>query len=165
VSAARATASFGAATPWNRPYPIAARFPLSTREPASAGPHFSGNSLPPLESSRRAGAGAFQPARAIHPDCIPTMAANRVNESPALETNIPNQNHARRRNKLRGFMIAETVALGVLFLAGAFALSVHPVNAAVLAALNVVMLAAAVSVATIPIFFFALAPVLPRSKR
>ena len=93
------------------------------------------------------------------------MAANRVNELPALEMNIRNQNHSRRRNKLRGFIIAETVALGVLFLAGAFALSAHPVNAAVVAGLNVVMLAAAVSVATIPIFFFAFAPILPRSKR
>jgi len=93
------------------------------------------------------------------------MAANPVNESLALETNIPNQNHSRRRTKLRGFIIAETVALGVLFLAGAFALSVYPVNAAVVAALNVVMLAAAVSVAAIPIFFFALSPILPRSRR
>jgi hypothetical protein len=82
-----------------------------------------------------------------------------------LETNIPHQNHSRRRNKLRGFIIAETVAVGVLFLAGAFALSVHPVNAGVVSALNVVMLAAAVSVATIPIFFFALSPILPRSRR
>jgi hypothetical protein len=82
-----------------------------------------------------------------------------------LETNVPDQNHSRRRNKLRGFIIAETVALGVLFLAGAFALSVHPVNATVITALNVVMLAAGAGVATIPIFFFALAPILPRSRR
>jgi len=82
-----------------------------------------------------------------------------------LETNIPDQNHSRRRNNVRGFIIAETVALGVLFLAGAFALSARPVNSTVITALNVVMLAAAVGVATIPIFFFALAPILPRSKR
>jgi hypothetical protein len=93
------------------------------------------------------------------------MAVSLADESPALETNIPDQNRSRRRNKVRGFIIAETVALGVLFLAGAFALSARPVNSTVITALNVVMLAAAVGVATIPIFFFALAPVLPRSKR
>jgi hypothetical protein len=93
------------------------------------------------------------------------MAANHANTPPTLETNISGQNHSRRRNKLRGFIIAETVALGVLFLGGAFVLSARPVNATLIAALNVVMLAAAIGVATIPIFFFALAPILPRSKR
>jgi hypothetical protein len=93
------------------------------------------------------------------------MAARRPNETPALQTNISGRNHSRRRNKVRGFIIAETVALGVLFLAGAFVLSARLVNPTIIAALNVVMLAAAVSVATIPIFFFALAPILPRSRR
>jgi heme/copper-type cytochrome/quinol oxidase subunit 3 len=93
------------------------------------------------------------------------MAARRANESPALETNTSNQNHSRRRNKVLGFIIAETVAFAVLFLAGAFVLSAPPVNSTVITTLNVVMLTAAAGVATIPIFFFALAPILPRSRR
>jgi hypothetical protein len=99
------------------------------------------------------------------------LPANRANGAlgnipqPTLETNIPDQNYARRRNKLRGFIIAETVALGIVFLAGAFVLSARPVNSTVIIALNVVMFAAAIGVAAIPIFFFALAPILPRSKR
>jgi hypothetical protein len=75
------------------------------------------------------------------------------------------QNRSRRRNKLRGFIIAETVAIAVLLLAGAFVLTAGPVHGTVRTILNVVMLASAGSVATIPILFFALAPILPRSGR
>jgi phosphoglycerol transferase MdoB-like AlkP superfamily enzyme len=82
-----------------------------------------------------------------------------------LETNTSNPNHSRRRSKVRGFIIAETVAIGVLLLAGAFVLAAGPVSSTVSTALNVVMLAAAAGVATIPILFFALAPILPRSRR
>ena len=70
-----------------------------------------------------------------------------------------------RRSKVLGFIIAETVAIIVLLLAGTFVVAAHPVNAGVVTALNVVLFAAAGGVATIPIFFFALAPILPRSKR
>jgi hypothetical protein len=79
--------------------------------------------------------------------------------------NISSQNDSRRRSKILGFIIAETVAIGVLLLAGLFVLSARPVNSTVITALNVVMFAAASGVATIPIFFFALAPILPRSRR
>ena len=72
---------------------------------------------------------------------------------------------SRRRSKIRGFIIAETVAIGILLLAGAFVLSARPVNPTVITALNVFIVAAAGGVATIPIFFFALAPVLPGSRR
>ena len=75
------------------------------------------------------------------------------------------QNQSRRRSKVLGFIIAETVAIVILLLAGTFVLSARPVNSTVITALNVVMVAAAVGVATIPIFFFALAPILPRSRR
>ena len=74
-------------------------------------------------------------------------------------------NRARRRSKVLGFIIAETVALGVLLLAGTFVLSACPVNSLVITALNVVMLAAAGGVAIIPILFFAFAPILPRDPR
>ena len=82
-----------------------------------------------------------------------------------LETNIPNQNRARRRSKLFGFIIAETVAVGVLLLAGVFVLSARPVNSMIMTALNVVMFAAAGSAAVIPILFFAVTPILPRGPR
>ena len=78
---------------------------------------------------------------------------------------MPDQNRSRLRSKILGFIIAETVALGILLAAGTFALSARPVNSTVITALNVVMVAAAGGVATIPIFFFALAPILPRSRR
>jgi hypothetical protein len=80
-----------------------------------------------------------------------------------LETNLSNL--SRRRSKVRGFIIAETVAIGVLLLAGAFVLAAGPVNPTVKTVLNVVLFAAAGGVATIPILFFALAPILPRSGR
>jgi len=80
-----------------------------------------------------------------------------------LETNISNL--SRRRSKVRGFIIAETVAIGVLLLAGAFVLAAGPVDSTVRTVLNVVLFAAAAGVATIPILFFALAPILPRSDR
>jgi hypothetical protein len=78
---------------------------------------------------------------------------------------MSNQNHSRRRSKVRGFIIAETVAIGVLLLAGAFVLAAGPVHGMVSTVLNVVMFAAAAGVATIPILFFAIAPILPRSGR
>lgn len=74
-------------------------------------------------------------------------------------------NHSRRRSKVRGFIIAEAVAISILLLAGTFVLAARPVNSTVIAMLNFVMFAAAGGVATIPIFFFALAPILPRGPR
>lgn len=78
---------------------------------------------------------------------------------------MSDQNRSQRRSKILGFIVAETVAICILLLAGTFVLSVRPVNATVITALNVVMLAAAGGVATIPILFFAIAPIMPRSKR
>jgi hypothetical protein len=70
-----------------------------------------------------------------------------------------------RRAKVLGFIIAETVAIIVLLLAGTLVVAARPLNSSVVTALNVVMFVAAGGVATIPIFFFAFAPILPRSKR
>jgi hypothetical protein len=78
---------------------------------------------------------------------------------------MSNQNHSRRRSKVCGFIIAETVAIGDLLLTGAFVLAASPVNPTVRTVLNVVLFAAAGGVAAIPILFFALAPILPRSGR
>jgi hypothetical protein len=82
-----------------------------------------------------------------------------------LETNVSNQNRSHRRSKVLGFIIAETVAVGVLLLAGTFVLAARPINSLVITTLNVVMLAAAGGVAIIPILFFAFTPVLPRERR
>jgi hypothetical protein len=53
----------------------------------------------------------------------------------------------------------------ILLVAGTFVLLARPVDSTAMTALNVIMLAAAGGVATIPIFFFAFAPILPRSGR
>ena len=77
---------------------------------------------------------------------------------------MSDENHSRRR-KVLGFIIAETVAIAVLLVAGMFGLWAHPVDATVTTTLNIVMLAAAGGVAAIPILFFALPAVLPRDRR
>jgi hypothetical protein len=73
--------------------------------------------------------------------------------------------NSRRRGKVVWFIVTETAAMVILLVAGTFVLLARPVDSAVVTALNVVMLAAAGGVATIPIFFFAFAPILPRSRR
>lgn len=78
---------------------------------------------------------------------------------------ISDQNSSRRRTKFLGFIIAESVAIGVLLLTGMFALAAGPVSSTATTALNVVLFAAAGGVAAIPIIFFAFAPILPRSRR
>jgi hypothetical protein len=78
---------------------------------------------------------------------------------------MPYQNRSQSRRKVRAFLIAETVAMSILLVAGTLILSAGPVNSTLVTALNAVMLAAAVSVAAIPIFLFAFAPILPRSGR
>jgi hypothetical protein len=78
---------------------------------------------------------------------------------------MPNQNHSPSRSKVRAFIIGETVAISILFLAGALVLSAGSVTSTVVTALNVVMFVAALGVAGLPIFFFAFAPILPRSGR
>jgi hypothetical protein len=78
---------------------------------------------------------------------------------------MPYSNHSPSRSKVRAFIIAESVAISILVLAGALILSVSQVNSTLVTALNVVMFAAAVGVAAIPIFLFAFAPILPRSGR
>jgi cytochrome b subunit of formate dehydrogenase len=83
----------------------------------------------------------------------------------ALQTNMPPENDSRRRGKVVWFIIAETVAIVILLVAGTFIVTARPVDSTIMTALNVVMLAAAGCVATIPILFFAFAPILPRSRR
>ena len=78
---------------------------------------------------------------------------------------MPYSNHSPSRSKVRTFIIAETAAISILILAGALVLSVGRVNSTLVTALNVVMFAAAVAVAAIPIFLFAFVPILPRSGR
>jgi len=78
---------------------------------------------------------------------------------------MPYQNHSPSRRKVRAFIIAETVAITILFLAGTLVLSAGPAKSTLVTALNVVMFAAALAVAALPIFFFAFLPILPRSRR
>jgi hypothetical protein len=71
----------------------------------------------------------------------------------------------RHRSKWIGFIIAEGSAIGVLLLAGTFAWSSHLTGSTPGLLLNIVILAAAVAVALIPIVLFAVSPVLPRADR
>ena len=73
---------------------------------------------------------------------------------------------ARRRSRLIGFIIVEVLAIVVLLLSGAFALSSSPPTDSVWAtSVNILTIAAAVAVAIFPIIFFAMAPVLPPGDR
>jgi hypothetical protein len=71
----------------------------------------------------------------------------------------------RRRNKLLGFIIAEASAIGLLLVAGAFAVSLKPANPTLALSMNIATIAAAVATAIIPIIYFAIAPVLPGADR
>lgn len=135
------------------------RFPANRRA--------SGRALPALRS--RSQNSAAEPLPTDFGRSAPIAFRQRplaaLTNHSALETNFSNQNRSRRRSKVLGFIIAETVAVGVLLLAGMIVLSARPVNSIVITTLNVVMLAAAGSVAVIPILFFAFTPVLPRERR
>jgi len=52
----------------------------------------------------------------------------QVRRAAVATGNIMEPNESRRRSKILGFIIAETVAIGVLLLAGLFVLSARPVN-------------------------------------
>jgi hypothetical protein len=67
----------------------------------------------------------------------------------------------RRRSKLIGFIIAEASAIGLLFLAGSFAVSSRLTDSTLGLSINIVTVVAAAAVAIIPIAFFAVTPVLP----
>jgi hypothetical protein len=67
----------------------------------------------------------------------------------------------RHRSKVIGFIIAEASAIGLLLLAGSFAVSFRLTDATLALLVNGVTIAAAAAVAIIPIAFFAVAPILP----
>jgi len=67
----------------------------------------------------------------------------------------------RHRSKVVGFIIAETSAIGLLLLAGSFAVSFRLTDATLALLVNGVTIVAAAAVAIIPIAFFAVAPILP----
>ena len=71
----------------------------------------------------------------------------------------------QRRSKMIGFIIAEASAIGSLLLIGSIALSFKSADPALLLSINILTITAAVAVAVIPIAFFAIAPILPRSGR
>ena len=67
----------------------------------------------------------------------------------------------RHRSKVVGFIIAEASAIGLLLLAGSFAVSFRLTDPTLALLVNGVTIAAASAVAIIPIAFFAVAPILP----
>jgi hypothetical protein len=67
----------------------------------------------------------------------------------------------RHRSKVIGFIIAEASAIGLLLLAGSFAVSFRLTDATLALLVNGVTIIAAAAVAIIPIAFFAVAPILP----
>ena len=67
----------------------------------------------------------------------------------------------RHRSKVIGFIIAEASAIGILLLAGSFAVSFRLTDATLALLVNGVTIIAAAAVAIIPIVFFAVAPILP----
>jgi hypothetical protein len=69
------------------------------------------------------------------------------------------------RTKVIGFIIAESVAVGVLLIAGSFAVLGRWSDSALAWSINIVTIGAAAAVAIIPMVFFAVAPILPRADR
>ena len=67
----------------------------------------------------------------------------------------------RHRSKVIEFIIAEASAIGLLLLAGSFAVSFRLTDATLALLVNGVTIIAAAAVAIIPIAFFAVAPILP----
>ncbi len=67
----------------------------------------------------------------------------------------------RHRSKVIGFIVAEASAIGLLLLAGSFAVSFRLTDATLALLVNGVTIVAAAAVAIIPIAFFAGAPILP----
>jgi len=70
----------------------------------------------------------------------------------------------RRRSKVIGFIIAEASAIGLLFLAGSFAVSSRLTDSMLAFSVNILTIAAGAAVAIIPIAFFAVPPILPRGN-
>ena len=67
----------------------------------------------------------------------------------------------RHRSKVIGFIIAEASAIGLLLLAGSFAVSFRLTDATLALLVNCLTIVAAAAVTIIPIAFFAVAPILP----
>ena len=65
------------------------------------------------------------------------------------------------RGKLIGFIITEASAIGLLLLAGIFAVSLKPTDPTLALSINIVTIVAAAAVVIIPIVFFAITPILP----
>ena len=76
-----------------------------------------------------------------------------------------NSNLGRRRSKILQFIIAEVSAIGVLLLVGSFAVLSRWGDSTLAFSINILTIVAAAAVAIIPIAFFAIAPILPRSNK
>ncbi len=71
----------------------------------------------------------------------------------------------RRRSKILGFIIVEASAVGLLLIAGSFALFVRWSDSTLALSIDITTIVAATAVALIPIIYFAIAPVLPPDDR
>jgi hypothetical protein len=71
----------------------------------------------------------------------------------------------RRRTKILQFIIVEFSAIGLLLLVGSFAVLVRWSDSTLAVSINIFTIIAAAAVAIIPIAFFAIAPILPRSNK
>jgi hypothetical protein len=71
----------------------------------------------------------------------------------------------RRKEKMRRFMVCETIAVGVLLPLAFLGLMHRPENAALVWIMNIFTIASAVAAALIPILFFAVTPTLPEIER
>ena len=88
-----------------------------------------------------------------------------TNQAPIPDQNAKSGLLLRRRSKVIGFIITETSAIAALLLAGIFAVSLKPADPTLILSINIVTIVAAAAVAIIPIAFFAIAPILPRTGR
>ena len=104
--------------------------------------------------------GGLSPIRTSQGDFIPITAGNLLLLSGTVMSD--QQDFRQRfRSKVIGFMIAEASAIGILILAGSFAVSSWLSNPELALSVNIVTIVAAAAVAIIPIVFFAVAPILP----
>lgn len=130
---------------------------------------FSGSSLPRRGSSHLIYCDEPSPTHTSQGGFIPTTAANLLtiydNYSDLMSDQSANSGLLlRRRNKVVGFIVAEAVAIGLLLIAGSFALLVRRSDSTLAFSINILTITAAAAVAVIPIAFFAVAPILPRRR-
>jgi hypothetical protein len=90
---------------------------------------------------------------------------NRITNQALMSDQNTNSALLRRRSKILQFIIVEVSAIGLLLLVGSFAVLVRWSDSTLAFSINILTIIAAAAVAIIPIAFFAIAPILPRSNK